>query len=400
MQTDVTLNQAVQLLYDALPVPTLETVPLLEAHNRVLGEDLASLCDHPNVDDSALDGYAVQLEETLGATPETPVRLKLIGEVAAGGQGFTGQIGAGQAVKVFTGATVPDGATGIVMVEHTTPDEGDVLLSHPAVPEIRRAGQDLELGGVYLKRGTILRGADIALCAAMGHATLRVLERPRIGILSTGDEILEPGTPLPAGGVYNSGSYGLAALLEEMGATGVVLPRVKDDLDSLRTAIQSVSNLHLLLTIGGVSMGERDFVRLLLEREGSVEFWRIKVKPGGPPILGSLYGQTLFGLPGNPVSSLVIFRLVVKAALYQRWGVTAPAYETVRAVALTPFRSAGAKLGLWRANLEYADGQYRVSAFSNQSSQVLRSLVQSNALAVVPSGAAVAVGDALEVIRL
>ena len=400
MQTDVTLAQAVQLLHDALPIPQLETVPLLEGYGRVLGEDLVSLCDHPNVDDSALDGFAVRLEETLGATPETPVRLKLIGEVAAGGQGFTGQISAGQAVKVFTGATVPDGATGIVMVEHTTRDEGDVLLQQPAMPEIRRKGQDLELGGIYLKRGTILRGAEIALAAAMGHARLPVYERPRIGILSTGDEILEPGTPLPAGGVYNSGSYGLVALLEEMGATAVLLPRVKDDLDALRSAIAAPTNLHLLLTIGGVSMGERDFVRLLLEREGSVEFWRIKVKPGGPPILGTLHGQTLFGLPGNPVSSLVIFRLVVKAALYQRWGVTAPAYETVRAVALTPFKSAGAKLGLWRAALEYVDGQYRVSAFSNQSSQVLRSLVQSNALAVVPIGEVVAVGDTLEVIRL
>ena len=400
MQTDVTLAQAVQLLFEALPIPTLETVPLLEGYGRVLGEDLTSLCDHPNIDDSALDGYAVRLEETLGATPETPVRLKLIGEVAAGGQGFTGQISAGQAVKVFTGATVPEGATGIVMVEHTTRDECDVLLQHPAVPEIRRKGQDLELGGVYLKRGTILRGAEIALVAAMGHAKLPVLERPRIGILSTGDEILEPGTPLPVGGVYNSGSYGLVALLEEMGATAVLLPRVKDDIDALRTAITTPSNLHLLLTIGGVSMGERDFVRLLLEREGNVEFWRIKVKPGGPPILGALHGQTLFGLPGNPVSSLVIFRLVVKAALYKRWGVTAPAYETVQAVALTPFKSAGAKLGLWRGVLEYVNGQYRVSAFSNQSSQVLRSLVQSNALAVVPIGEAVAVGDTLEVIRL
>ncbi len=400
MKSNVTLTEAVQLLFEVLPIPSLETVTLLEGYGRVLGEDLASLCDHPNVDDSALDGFAVQFEETLGATPETPVRLKLIGEVAAGGLGFSGKLEAGQAVKVFTGATVPDGATGIVMVEHTTRDEGDVLLQHPAVPEIRRKGQDLELGGVYLRHGTILRGAEIALCAAMGHATLRVLERPRIGILSTGDEILEPGTPLPTGGVYNSGSYGLVALLEEMGATAVLLPRVKDDLDALRTAISSANNLHLLLTIGGVSMGERDFVRLLLEREGNVEFWRIRVKPGGPPILGALHGQTLFGLPGNPVSSLVIFRLVVKAALYQRWGVTAPAYETVRAVALTPFKSAGAKLGLWRAALEYVDGQYRVGAFSNQSSQVLRSLVQSNALAVVPIGGAVAAGETLEVIRL
>jgi molybdopterin molybdotransferase len=400
MKTDVMLEDAVQMLCDLLPAPSLEHVALLNAFGRVLGEDLASLCDHPDLDDSALDGFAVRLEDTSTATPENPVRLTVIGDVAAGGVRFSGQLEAGQAVKVFTGAAVPDGATGIVMVEHTMRDSAFVVLTQPAVPEIRRKGQDLETGHVYLKRGTILRGAEIALAAAMGHAQLPVFERPRIGILSTGDEILEPGSALPPGGVYNSGSYGLAALLTEMGAEAVVLPRVPDDLHTLRDAISGAENLHLVLTIGGVSMGERDFVRMLLEREGEIHFWRIRVKPGGPPLLGTLNGKTIFGLPGNPVSSLVIFRLVVKAAIYKRWGISEEPQETVRAIAATPFKSAGQKLGLWRAKLEYAAGEWRVSAFSNQSSQVLRSLVESNALAIVPIGEAVAAGDTLEVIRL
>ena len=400
MKTDVMLEDAVQMLCDLLPAPSLERVPLLNAFGRVLAEDLASLCDHPNLDDSALDGFAVILEDTSTATPETPVRLEVIGDVAAGGARFSGRLESGQAVKVFTGAAVPSGTTGIVMVEHTTRDGAFVVLTQPAVPEIRRKGQDLETGRVYLKRGTILRGAEIALAAAMGHAQLPVLERPRIGILSTGDEILEPGSPLPPGGVYNSGSYGLAALLTEMGAEAVVLPRVSDDLHTLRDAMNSAGDMHLLLTVGGVSMGERDFVRMLLEQEGHVHFWRIRVKPGGPPLLGTLGGKTIFGLPGNPVSSLVIFRLVVKAALYKRWGIAEAPHKTVRAVAATAFKSAGQKLGLWRAKLEYTDGEWRVSAFSNQSSQVLRSMVQSNALAVVPIGGSIAAGDTLEVIRL
>ncbi len=400
MKTDVPLSEAIDMLAALLPEPNTEQVGLTLAFNRVLAADLASLCDHPNLDDSALDGYAVHLEDTVSASAQNPVRLEVTGEVAAGGAHFAATLGAGQAVKVFTGAAVPDGTTGIAMVEHTTRDGTFVLLNQPAVPEVRRRGQDLERGRVYLKRGTVLRGAQIALAAAMGHAELPVFERPRIGILSTGDEVVEPGQSLPAGAVFNSGSYGLSALLLEMGAEPTILPRVPDDLNTLRTAIRNAGDLHLLMTIGGVSMGERDFVRMLLEQEGSVHFWRIRVRPGGPPILGTLHGQTLFGLPGNPVSSLVIFRVVVKAALYQRWGITEPAQETVRAVAATPFKSAVQKLGLWRARLEYKDGTWQASSFSNQSSQVLRSLVESNALAVVQPGTEVKAGDTLEVIRL
>jgi molybdopterin molybdotransferase len=400
MRTDLTIPEAVAALLAALPKIKLETVPLLSAAGRVLAKDLSSLVDHPNTNDSALDGFAVILEETLSATQESPVRLKLVGEVAAGAKAFSRPMQVGEAVKVFTGGTVPLGATGIAMVEHTTRDGESVLLHQPAVPEIRLKGQDLETGRMYLAKGTHLNGSSLALAAAMGHASVLVFERPRIAILSTGDEIIEPGQPLPEGTVYNANSYGLAAKLLEIGAEPLLLPKVPDDLENTRNAILAAREAHLVLTIGGVSMGERDFVRKLLETEGTIDFWRIKVKPGGPPILGSLQGIPVFGLPGNPVSSLVVFDVIVKAALFAWLGRLEPAYETVHAIASTPFKSAGAKQGLWRANLTWTDTHYSVAAFSNQSSQVLRSLVQSNALAIVPPQETREIGDWLSVIRL
>jgi molybdopterin molybdotransferase len=406
VKTDVTLEEAIDILAGILPVPKLERVGLLGAHGRVLAEPLASLVDHPSADDSALDGFAVRLEDTLQATPEAPVRLIVLAQVAAGSEAISLRLEVGQAVQVFTGATVPEGATGIVMVENTSRDGEFVIVSKPGTADIRKRGQDLEQGKTYLHPGTILRGAQLALAAAMGHATLPVLERPRIGILATGDELLEPGEPLPPGGVYNSNSYGLAGMIRELGGEPVILPKVQDDPELLRSSLNDVGDLHLLLSSGGVSMGERDFVRLLLEREGKVHFWRIRVKPGGPPLCGEWNGLPFFGLPGNPVSSLVIFLMVVKPALYKRWGILEPAYETVKATATTPVKGAGAKLGLMRVNLERvrlepdAGLGWTVRSFSNQSSNVLRSMVEANGLAIVPPHTNIEIGETLEVVRL
>jgi molybdopterin molybdotransferase len=406
VKTDVTLEEAIDILAGILPVPKLERVGLLAAHGRVLAEPLISLVDHPSADDSALDGFAVRLEDTLQATPEAPVRLRVLAQVAAGSEAISLRLEAGQAVQVFTGATVPEGATGIVMVENTARDGEFVIVHKPGTADIRKRGQDLEQGQTYLHPGTILRGAQLALAAAMGHATLPVLERPRIGILATGDELLEPGEPLPPGGVYNSNSYGLAGMICELGGEPVILPKVQDDPELLRSSLNDVGDLHLLLSSGGVSMGERDFVRLLLEREGKVHFWRIRVKPGGPPLCGEWNGLPFFGLPGNPVSSLVIFLMVVKPALYKRWGILEPAYETVKATAQTAVKGAGAKLGLMRVNLERvrlepdAGLGWTVRSFSNQSSNVLRSMVEANGLAIVPPHTNIEIGETLEVVRL
>ena len=400
MLRDVTLEDAVTHLASILSAPREESAPLLEASGRVLARDLRSLVDHPSVDDSALDGYAVRLEDTRDATPERPARLRVTGESPAG-RPWVGRLEPGRAVKVFTGGAVPEGADGIAMVEHTRRDGEHVLVERPATPDIRRRGRDLREGETYLRRGTVLRARHVALAAAMGHARLPVLERPRVAVLPTGDELVEPGETLPPGGVYDSNRYGLAALLADAGATCLSVARAADDEGALRAALDSARGAHLLLTTGGVSMGERDLVRALLEREGRVVFWRVRLKPGGPPVCGVWGGDTpVFGLPGNPVSALVVFHVLVKPALHRAWGALEAPYEVVRATALTAFRGAGAKLHLPRCALESGPAGFLARALEDQSSGVLRSLVDGNALAVVPPGAEVRAGDAVDVIRL
>ncbi|HWG85049.1 MAG TPA: gephyrin-like molybdotransferase Glp [Deinococcales bacterium] len=399
MLKDVSLEEAVSLLAEALPRPTRDEVSLDDALGRVLAADLASRADHPSLDDSALDGYAVRAADTAGASGDAPRRLRVVAEVPAGSP-WGGTVREGEAARIFTGAPVPAGADGIVAVEHTREEGGDVLVLRPARPEIRARGQDLRAGEVYLRRGTRLAPAHVALAAAMGHARLPVLERPRLAVLATGDELLQPGTDLPPGGVYDSNSYGLVALARAAGAEARRLDGVADDLPALRDALESAGDAHLVLTSGGVSMGARDFVRHLLEREGEVRFWRVRLKPGGPPLLGSWRGRTVFGVPGNPVSAMVVFTVIVRPALHAAWGISGAPYEKVLATAATPFRGAGAKVALQRGTLAAQGSGWTVSAHANQSSGVLRSLSESNALVVVPPGSEVAPGDTVEAIRL
>lgn len=400
MRRDVSLPEAVELLRAILPDPRRESAPLHDLDRRVLAGDVASLVDHPSLDDSALDGYAVRSADVASASAERPVALDLVGEVPAGAI-WPGRLEPGQAVRIFTGAPVPAGADAILMVEHARADGRRVLATRPAAAGgIRPLGQDLRAGRVYLPAGRTLGPSEIALAAAMGHAALEVLERPRIAILPTGDEIREPGQPLPPGGAYNSNAPGLAALIRRMGGEPVVLPLVPDDPDALREALDGVGGVHLLLTSGGVSMGDRDHVRKLLEAEGTLEYWRVRIKPGGPPLCGRWRELPVFGLPGNPVSALVVFRVIVRPALLARWGALEPPYETVRARALTALAGAGDKLALRRATLSADETGWTVAAFANQSSGVLRSLTESNALALVPPGSTVTAGDTVDAIRL
>jgi molybdopterin molybdotransferase len=399
MRQDVTLEEAVGLLAEALPRPSREVVSLQNALGRVLADDVSSRADHPSLDDSAVDGYAVITADTATATTDSPARLRVVAEIPAGGP-WQGRVRQGEAARIFTGAPVPDGADGIVMVEDSRLDGDHVLLSRPARREIRPRGQDLRRGETYLRRGDLLGYGHVALAAAMGHAVLPVLERPRIALLATGDELTQPGEELPPGGVYDSNSFGLAALARSSGAEVRTLDRVRDDPDGLRAALDGAGDAHLILTSGGVSMGERDYVRHVIEREGNVLFWRVLLKPGGPPLLGEWRGRLIFGLPGNPVSALVVFLAIVKPALYRAWGINQDPLETVLATAEGPFSGAGRKLALARGTLEARDGSWVVRPYSNQSSGVLRSVVEANCLVKVPPGAQVAPGDKVEAIRL
>ncbi len=360
---------------------------------------MGSPVNHPTLDNSALDGYACRAADTVNATPATPVSLRVIGDIPAGSV-FYGEVGHGEAVGIYTGAPIPKGADAIIGVEFTKVLEEQVQLSRPAsTGDIRPKAQDLRRGEVYLKKGQRLSEAAVGIAAAMGYATVPVVKRPRVGILATGDELAEPGQPLRDAQVYNSNAYALAALVTSAGGEAVRLPNVKDDLKLLEASLDGLQ-LDLLLTSGGVSMGRYDFVRDLLFEKGTVYFWKVAMKPGGPVLFGRYGDLPLLGLPGNPVSSLVVFRLLGEAFLGAALGSTEalPYYRRRPAYAATPFKGSGFKETFARVTLHYdADGRTQASSTGNQSSGVLRSLLLADALAVVPPHTNVEVGERLEV---
>lgn len=400
MRTGITVEEALALvLAEAKGELSVEELPLQEAYGRVLAEDLVSLANHPDQDDAAIDGYACQQEDVLGASPESPVRLRVIGESPAG-RPFSGRVGKGEAVAVYTGAPIPDGANAVIRVEDTRREGEYVLLLAPASPkDIRPQGDDLKKGEVYLRRGDLLTPGRLGLAAAMGHPRLKVFRRPRVGILSTGDEVVEPGEPLPFGGVYNSNAYSLLGLVKEAGGEPVLLGKVEDQPERVLEKLEAAGPLDLLLTSGGVSMGEYDVVRKVLEETGEVVFWKVKQQPGGPLLLARLGGLPVLGLPGNPVSSMVTFFLYGRPFLFQLQRRTDPPYRSFRARALTSFKAAQGKKVFRRGVLSF-EGELVVRTTGNQSSGVLRSMALGNALVVLPPGRDAQEGEVVEVIPL
>lgn len=398
MRTDLTLAEAIVALAALLPEPKIRTVRLDDALGMVLAAPLAARQDHPSVDDSAMDGFAVHLADTLSATREEPAYLNLVGESAAGAA-FPGAVQAGQAVRVFTGAAVPVGADAVIRVEDTHQEGHVVRVFEPANPgDIRRRAQDLEAGRVYLRPGRRLGPAEIALAAAMGHASLSAFKAPSIHVISSGDELVAPGGAPTPGSVFESNSYGLAALARRAGWAAERRPSLTDSLDATRVALGAADGADFIVTSGGVSMGERDSIRILLEGEGSVAFRRVKIRPGGPVLCGRWRDRLVVGLPGNPVSALVVFQVLVLPAWWARVGGEGPANLTLPARAAAHLNGTVGRLTFARVALNFEGDELLASPVSNQSSGVLRSLAESQALAVIPETGRVELGGGVKVI--
>ncbi len=404
-RTPIPPSEAVARVAAEAPTLPSETVAVDDALGRILARDVASLCDHPSVDNSALDGYACRVADTAGAAPRSPVRLRVVGEAPAG-RPFAGRVEAGEAVRIFTGAAVPAGADGIVPVEASREpghEPGTVEVERPARGEdIRRRGQDLVDGQVYLTAGRRLDAATLGLATGMGHARLEVRRRPRVALLTTGDEVVDSGAPLQRGQVYDSNGASLAGLLRAAGAEVVRLPRVGDDPAALERALEGAGEVDLLLTSGGVSMGRYDHVRDLLFGRGTVLFWKVAMKPGGPALFGRLEGLPVLGLPGNPVSSMVVFLVLGRAFLDTalRRSDPLPYLDRRRARAGSAFAAAESKETLARARLRRGPEGLEVHALANQSSGVLRSMTEAGALVLVPPGRPIAPGDQVETLEL
>ncbi|SMB90007.1 molybdopterin molybdochelatase [Deinococcus hopiensis KR-140] len=387
----VGVQEARELLAALLPVPGAERVPLREARGRVLAVDLPALVSHPSATESALDGVAARAEDTDQATPGAPARLRVVGESRAG-LAFAGRVGSGECVRIYTGAPMPPGADAICPVEQLAEDGPDhVLLQRPARREdVRHEGGDFRTGEVVLRSGVRLTPSRLALAAALGHPQVPVLRRVRVALLSTGDEVIEPGRPLHPGQVYDSNSAGLGAMLEDCGCEVLPLGHAPDRPEALAEVIAGVGGADVLLTSGGVSMGRYDFMRDLLVQQGRVAFWKVRMRPGGPALVGGWHGLPVVGLPGNPVSSLVVFHVIVRPVL------TGQPLETLKFRAATPFRGLPDKTAFWRGVVRGGE----VRDYGQQGSGVLRSLSEANALVIVPEGGQVEVGQEVEVALL
>ena len=368
-------------------VPTLPAVdsPLLDALGLVLVDDIAADRDVPPFRNSAMDGYAVRGDDVASA----PVELRVVGEVAAGG--FPDRaVGPGEAMRIMTGAPMPDGADTVVRVEDTD-NASDVVTIAAATPQgtaVRQPGEDLKAGETILTTGTVLRAAEIGLLASAGHARIRVRKRPRVAVYSTGDEIVDLDAPLERGQIRDSNRYTLASAIRAAGAEPWVRGIVRDSPDALRAALREGLAADAIVTSGGVSVGDHDHLKPVLSELGTIDFWAIAIRPGRPLAFGELKDGDrrvpIFGLPGNTVSALVTFEIFVRPALLRMQGRANVSRPKAKARLLEPVDKIGALRVFARGIHDPEAGTVRLTG--PQGSGILRSMSLANCLIDLPIG--------------
>ena len=372
-----------------------EEVEILDALDRVLAEDVYSDVEIPPFDNSAMDGYAVRAADTVGASSEAPTTLRVIGDLAAG---YTTElvVESGTAIRIMTGAPLPAGVDAVVRFEETSEglSVGERagnwigIFSQVAVGEnVRSAGEDIREGELVLAEGTILRAQEIGVLASLGRARVRVIRRPRVAILATGDELITIDEPLAPGKIRNSNEYSNAALVRRYGGIPVRLGIARDDVEELPAKIREglAQGVDLFLTSAGVSVGDYDVVKDVLNTEGEMHFWQVCMKPGKPLAFGEIQGVPLLGLPGNPVSAMVSFEQFARPAILKMLGKTRLRKPTVEAILEEDVKSSGRR-GFKRAVITKRDGEYYASVTGPQGSGVLTSMVKANGLAIIPEG--------------
>jgi len=396
VEKGVSVERAIELACKSTMNLGTEIVDLSKLHGRTLAESLNSKVDDPRFDNSAMDGWAVCSSDFLN---EITV-LKIVGTSKAGGE-QPPEIRTGQACQIMTGAPMPTGADAIVVVEKSQAKGGKVtLIGPPNKNYIRKKSENLLRGEETLSAGTRMSAASISLTATMGFAEVKVVKKPKIAIISTGDELKPPGTELLPGEIYESNSYGITVLIEKMGGEAIRFEPVTDSMKSLREALTAAaSECDAILTSGGVSMGEWDFVRKLMEEEGDMKFWRIQMRPGGPPLFGEWNGVPIFGLPGNPVSSHVVFLMIVAPWISFNLGSGAHANalgKYVRVKLQDPIAGAKNKICLRRIKITSKNDELIATTHTHQGSGNIHSLVAHNALSILSPGIDARAGEKID----
>jgi len=391
----ISVDQARAFIIDhAQAVAETENVDVAATLGRVLAAPHVSPIDVPGYDNSAMDGYAIRSAD---AAPEGNSRFAISQWITAGRVG--GVIGAGEAARIFTGAPIPEGADTVVMQERCELDGDAVLIPGPvsAGDNVRPKGNDIIADTEVLPMGTRMRPQEMGLAASVGLAELCVYRRLKVAIFSTGDELVRPGEPLPPGKIYNSNRYALMGLLNALGCEIVDLGMVEDTLEATKAAfIEAAKAADVIVTSGGVSVGEEDHVREAVEAIGRIELWRVAVKPGKPLAYGRIGEADFLGLPGNPVSTLVTFCLFVRPFLLKRQGAIDFLPKPYPVQAAFKWRKTAQRREFARAKLVRDDGQVpRAEIFPKQGSDVLTSTVWAEGVVEVPEGNRVEPGDTI-----
>ena len=382
----ISVESALEVILKEIRPLGLESVDIASALGRVVGEDIAARWPNPPFDNSAMDGYAVRASDTKGASNETPAKLSVIYDLPAGSVP-QGPIGPGQAVRIMTGAPVPEGADAVVMVEKTESGDGFALIkTEPRAGEnIRKAGEDFKTGDVVVRKGSTIRPAEVSMLATIGVPFVMAHKRPRVAIISTGDELCDISEVPPAGKIVNSNGYALAALVAASGAVPIQLGIAMDTKESLREKLYAALSADCIISSGGVSVGDYDFVKDVLKDMGSsMIFWKVAMKPGKPLAFGIIGGKPAFGLPGNPISSMVAFEQFVRPTLLKMSGKTNLFRQSFSATLTKDIKIKSGRMNFIRAELKATDTGFTATPLDGQSSGMILTMVKANSFVVVP----------------
>jgi molybdopterin molybdotransferase len=390
----LSVEEAIQKILDEVTALEPVSVPIMESQGQVLAEDIVAAINVPPLDNSGMDGYAVIAGDTKGAGASTPKVLRVIDTVIAGSISRR-EVKPGTAIRIMTGAPIPKGADAVVQFENTNEDKRkspvtEIGILAEAKPElnIRKAGEDTAKGTVALAKGRVIRPAEIGLLASLGYTHVKAIRRPVVAILSTGNELVELGEPLPEGKIYDSNLYSIASLVERYGCVPKILGIARDEEKSLLSKLKQALDADMLVTTGGVSMGDYDMVKEILAKEGKMVFWQVRVKPGKPLAFGKLRGKNKdiphVGLPGNAVSCMVSFELFVRPALLKMMGKNNINKPSVDAIVEDPVKNDSGRRLYNRAIIARRNGSYYARLTGPQGSGILKSMTLANGLVLIP----------------
>jgi molybdopterin molybdotransferase len=388
------VKDALARILNAFKILSTTHIPLDESVGRILAEDISAKTDLPIFDNSSMDGFALLASDVTQAGSATPITLEVVDDIPAGKMP-TKHLRAGEAARIMTGAPLPPGADAVVPIEETDfndrapgtalPEKVKIYKAANLGANIRKRGDDIKEGASILPRGQRLRAQDLGMLAMLGVAQVPVIRKPRVALLSSGDELTPIGESLSAGKIYDVNSYTLRALLESAGCEIIPLGVASDTPESVRLALEKAKGADLILSSAGVSMGSFDFIKAIIEEEGNLNFWRINMRPGKPLTFGEYQNIPFIGLAGNPVSAFVGFIVFVLPVIEKMLGSTDPTQNHVRVRLAEPLQSDGRESYL-RAHTYRKNGHLYAKLTGHQGSGNLFSMVQANALLIIPAG--------------